>query len=134
QLGIAIGEIFPQSQAMTGDFVWEASSGETGSKQKFTSRWNYGFKLTWELDFWGKFRRAVESDRASLQASVADYDDVLVTLLSDMATAYVQYRATEERVRYATENSNIQTKVLEITREKVAVGKAAKVDADQAES
>jgi NodT family efflux transporter outer membrane factor (OMF) lipoprotein len=136
QLGIAVGEIFPQAQAMTGDFLHEASSGETGSKQKFTSRWDYGFTLAWELDFWGRFRRGIESNRANLQASVADYDDVLVTLLSDVATAYVQYRTTEERIKYATQNINIQTKVLEITKAKAdpIVGKATKLDVDQAES
>jgi NodT family efflux transporter outer membrane factor (OMF) lipoprotein len=134
QLGIAIGEIFPQSQAMTGDFLHEASSGATGSTQRFSHRWDYGFTLAWELDFWGRFRRGVESNRANLQASVADYDDVLVTLLSDVASAYVQYRTTEERIKYATQNINIQTKVLEITKESFAVGKVKKMDVDQAES
>jgi len=137
QLGIAIGEIFPQSQAMTGDFLSQASSGATGGgAQKFSSRWDYGFALAWELDFWGKFRRTVEADRATLQASVADFDDVLVTLLSDVATAYVQYRTSEQRIKYANENVNIQTKVLEITKAKFAppVGKATKIDVDQAES
>ncbi len=134
QLGIAIGEIFPQSQAMTGDFLRQASSGSTGSNQRFANRWDYGFTLAWELDFWGKFRRGVESNRANLQASVADYDDVLVTLLGDVATAYVQYRTTEERIKYATENVEIQAKVLEITKASFAVGKATKIDVDQAES
>jgi NodT family efflux transporter outer membrane factor (OMF) lipoprotein len=134
QLGIAIGEFFPQGQAMTGDFLREASSGETGGKQKFSSRWDYGFTLAWELDFWGRFRRGIESNRAILQASVADYDDILVTLLSDVAMAYVQYRTTEQRINYVSENVDIQTKVLEITRAKADVGKAAKIDVDQAES
>ena len=134
QLGIAIGEIFPQSQAMTGDFLRQASSGQTGSTQKFSSRWDYGFTLAWELDFWGRFRRTIESDRASLQASVADYDDVLVTLLGDVATAYVQYRTTEERIRYAKQNVKIQAEVLNITQVKFDVGIATKMDVDQAES
>jgi NodT family efflux transporter outer membrane factor (OMF) lipoprotein len=135
QLGISIGELFPQAQSMTGDFFREASSGATGGgAQRFSSRWDYGFTLAWELDFWGKFRRTVESNRASLQASVADYDDVLVTLLSDVATAYVQYRTTEERIRYANNNVDIQKKVLEITRASFAVGKVTKMDLDQAES
>src|SRR5580704_6698083 len=48
QLGIAVGEIFPQSQAMTGDFLREASSGETGgAAQRVFSRWDYGFTLSW---------------------------------------------------------------------------------------
>jgi NodT family efflux transporter outer membrane factor (OMF) lipoprotein len=134
QLGIAIGAIFPQAQAMTGDFLREASSGETGSKQKFSSRWDYGFTLAWELDFWGRFRRGIESNRAILQASVADYDDVLVTLLSDVAAAYVQYRTTEERIKYATQNVNIQTELLKITKERLAAGTITKIDVDQAES
>jgi NodT family efflux transporter outer membrane factor (OMF) lipoprotein len=137
QLGISIGEIFPQAQAMNGDFLRQASSGQTGgAPQKFSSRWDYGFTLAWELDFWGKFRRGIESNRANLQASVADYDDVCVTLLGDVATAYVTYRTTEERIKYATQNVNIQTKVLEITKASFAppVGKVTKVDVDQAES
>jgi NodT family efflux transporter outer membrane factor (OMF) lipoprotein len=136
QLGIAIGEIFPQSQAMTGDQLNQATSGQLGGAQKFTSRWDYGFTLAWELDFWGRFRRTIEADRASLQASVANYDDVLVTLLSDVATAYVTYRTTEERIRYATENVRIQNDVLDITRVKAdpKIGIATKLDVDQAES
>jgi NodT family efflux transporter outer membrane factor (OMF) lipoprotein len=136
QLGISIGAIFPQTQAMTGDFMNEASSGETGSPQKFSHRWDYGFTLAWELDFWGRFRRDIESNRDNLQASVADYDDVLVTLLSDMATAYVQYRTAEQRIKYANENVRIQTEVLKITKASFAppVSKITRVDVDQAES
>jgi NodT family efflux transporter outer membrane factor (OMF) lipoprotein len=134
QLGISIGELFPQTQSMNGDFLREASNGATGTNQKFINRWDYGFALAWELDFWGKFRRTVESNRASLQASVANYDDVLVTLLGDLATAYVQYRTTEERIRYATQNANIQAQVLEIVRAQFAAGKIPKMDVDQAES
>jgi NodT family efflux transporter outer membrane factor (OMF) lipoprotein len=134
QLGIAIGELLPQSQTMNGNYLREASSGETGSKQSFFSRWNYGFTLSWELDFWGRFRRTVESDRATLQASVADYDDVLVTLLGDVATAYVTYRTTEERIKYVNQNVDIQTQVLEITRASFASGKVNKIDVNQAES
>jgi NodT family efflux transporter outer membrane factor (OMF) lipoprotein len=135
QLGIAIGSFFPQSQAMTGDFLREASSGETGGgAQKFFSRWDLGFTLAWELDFWGRFRRAIESSQDNLDASVADYDDVLVTLLGDVATAYVQYRTAEKRIEYTARNAAIQSKVLEITRTSFAVGKATRIDVDQAES
>jgi len=135
QLGIAVGEIFPQSQAMNGDYFREATSGETGGgTQRFFSRWDYGFALSWELDFWGRFRRAIESNSASLDASVEDYDDVLVTLLGDVASNYVLYRTTEERIKYATHNVNVQAKVLWITQEKFKAGNINKIDVDQAES
>src|SRR5579859_2965387 len=59
QLAIAVGSFFPQTQAMTGDFLREASSGKIGpAQQRFFSRWDLGFTLAWELDFWGRFRRA----------------------------------------------------------------------------
>ena len=43
-------------------------------------------RAAWELDFWGKFRRGVESADAAYLASIATYDDVLVTLLGDVAS------------------------------------------------
>jgi NodT family efflux transporter outer membrane factor (OMF) lipoprotein len=136
QLGISIGEIFPQTQSMNGDFLHEATSGKTasGAPQTFFSRWDYGFTLSWELDFWGRFRRAIESDSAALDASVADYDDVLVTLLGTVASTYVTYRTSELRIKYATDNAKIQAKVLAITKAQFDVKKIAKIDLDQAES
>ena len=45
--------------------------------------------LAWELDFWGRFRRAVESANASLDASIENYDDVLVLLLAEVSQQYM---------------------------------------------
>ena len=77
------------------------------SWQPFYNQWNFGFNLNWELDFWGRFRRAIESDAANLDASVEGYDDVLVTLLGDVATNYVQMRTLEGRIEYAQANVRI---------------------------
>ena len=41
----------------------------------------------WELDFWGRFRRGVESAEANLSATIATYDDILVTLTGEVATS-----------------------------------------------
>ena len=54
----------------------DPSSVQLGSR--FTDGWGYGFTLGWELDFWGRFRRAVVAADEKLDASVADYDGVLV--------------------------------------------------------
>src|SRR5207253_505624 len=64
---IAVGELFPQQQQAFGEYLRQASSRETAGRggssggSRFTSLWEFGFNLTWELDFWGRFRRAVES-------------------------------------------------------------------------
>jgi NodT family efflux transporter outer membrane factor (OMF) lipoprotein len=137
QLCIAVGTLFPQLQNMTGSFEREGESKETANKtlsstaKRFFSQWNYGFNLAWELDFWGRFRRAVESNDATLDASVEAYDDVLVTLLSDVATAYVNMRTLEKRIAYARKNADIQRVTWVIARDKKGVF-ASGLDVDQA--
>jgi len=137
QLGITVGNIFPQLQAMTGSFERQAVSLETANRtassaaKRFFSQWNYGFTLAWELDFWGRFRRAIESDSAVLDASVEGYDEVLVTLLGDVATAYVQMRTLEKRIDYARKNAAIQRVTYEIAKSKKGLF-ASGLDVDQA--
>ncbi len=141
QLGIAVGNIFPQTQQAKGDFLREAISKETSrsgsiafSKQRYFSQWDFGFALAWEVDFWGRFRRAIEAADDTLDASVADYDDVLVTLLGDVATNYVQMRITEQRIKYATENVELQRKTVKIIENREKVGVAKQLDVDQVKS
>ena len=136
QLGIAIGEIFPQTQAMNGDFLRQASSGQTGGDHRNSPVVGItGSRSPGNSTSGANSGAAIESNRANLQASVADYDDVLVTLLGDVATAYVQYRTAEERIKYATENVKIQAKVLEITKAELRRRQdVTKMDVDQAES
>ena len=117
RLGIAVGELLPQSQFARADFTWNALSAENASSSqlrgnRFFSQWSYGFNLAWELDFWGRFRRAVENADANLDASVEDYDFALVTLLGDVATNYVQLRTTEKRIEYAKQNVALQQKTV----------------------
>ena len=136
QLGITVGNIFPQTQNMTGSYEREAVSQEAanrslGTAKQFFSQWNYGFNLAWELDFWGRFRRAIESDKAFLNASVEGYDAVLVTLLGDVATAYVNIRTLEKRIDYARKNAAIQRVTYEIAKSKQGVF-ATGLDVDQA--
>jgi NodT family efflux transporter outer membrane factor (OMF) lipoprotein len=139
QLGIAVGNFFPQSQTMMGSYVREAVSAETANRSvsstanRFFSQWDYGFTLAWELDFWGRFRRAIESAGATLDASVEDYDDVLVTLLSDVATAYVQMRTLEQRIKYARKNVGILQKLYKITLDRKPEF-ATGIDVNQAQS
>ena len=90
--------------------------------------------MSWELDFWGRYRRAVESADATLDASVFNYDDVLVTLLGDVATAYVQIRTLEAQIKLTQDNVELQQKTLEIAVARFKGGTATELDVDQAQS
>ena len=57
-----------------------------------TSANQVSLSLAWELDFWGKFRRATESARASLLAQEWAQRQVISSLVSDVASAYFQLR------------------------------------------
>jgi len=59
-----------------------------------------------ELDFWGKFRRAIESDSAAWLATIADYDNALVSLTADVANSYIRIRTLEKRLVIAAKRSN----------------------------
>ena len=67
--------------------------------------WTLGTGLAWELDFWGRFRRAIESADATLDAAVYNYDDVLVLLVSEVAQQYTNLRTAEQRLEYAARTS-----------------------------
>ena len=101
---------------------------------EFFSDWQTGFNLSWELDFWGRFRRNIESANADLDASVEDYDAALVTLLADVAANYTRYRVAQQRIDIARANVQIQEDVLELAEEKFRVGTSTKLDVEQAKT
>ena len=78
------------------------------------SHWQVGFDATWELDLWGRFRRNIEATDAELLASVASYDDVLVSLVAEVARNYTELRTLEERLEVAQANDAIQERSFEI--------------------
>ncbi|HLN31152.1 MAG TPA: efflux transporter outer membrane subunit [Gemmataceae bacterium] len=137
-LGITVGELFPQTQAMTGDYSRRGVSVNVANRiatpQRWFSGWSYGFGLAWELDFWGRFRRAMESADDTLDASVENYDDVLVVLIGDVASTYVQYRVLEQQIAYTREDIKLQTEILNIATAKYKGGQASKLDVNQAQS
>ena len=138
-LGVARGAIFPQTQNATGGYQRISQSQNTvrGPLQgtQFYDQWNGGFNLAWELDFWGRFRRAVIAADDQLGASVADYDQVLVTLLGDVASNYVQIRTDQERLRYLRQNVTILGLVLKWTERREKVGfRTTPLDVHQTES
>ena len=135
RLGIAVGGLYPQQQAGVGAISRDKASENTptGSSSAFTSL-GLGFDAAWEVDIWGKFRRAVESEVANLEASVAGYDDILVTLTGDVALTYVTIRTLEQRLVIAAQNVKIQERSLQIAEARFEGGDVSELDVVQARS
>ena len=136
QLAIARGNFFPQSQSMAGGYqriaASEAANTAPGYGSPFFNQWAYGFNLSWELDFWGRFRRAIAAAEDSLEASCANYDDVLVTLLGDVASNYVQVRTLQARIQLMHANVELQSHILAIADAKLKAGARNALDSHQA--
>jgi NodT family efflux transporter outer membrane factor (OMF) lipoprotein len=69
---------------------------------------------SWELDFWGLFRRNIEAADASLDQSVNNYDELLVLLLANVATQYVEVRTLQRRLELARQNVALQEPLVSV--------------------
>jgi NodT family efflux transporter outer membrane factor (OMF) lipoprotein len=133
QLGIAIGEIYPQQQQLTSSVSYNRIPFSY-SNLITNTYWSNGFgaQAAWEIDVWGKLRRGVESADDSYLASVASYDDVLVSLTGDVAATYVQIRTTQRQIAIARDNVEKQRTALKIAEARFLGGTATKLDVYQA--
>jgi NodT family efflux transporter outer membrane factor (OMF) lipoprotein len=136
QRGYAIGEFFPQSQTASGGFTRTAVSENVANRvatpQRWFDTWTGGFGLAWELDFWGRFRRAIESATAELDASVENYDAVLVTLLGDIGREYVEIRTRDEQLKMARASLAVFERLLTIAEARYQADANNKIPYDMA--
>jgi NodT family efflux transporter outer membrane factor (OMF) lipoprotein len=138
QLGIATGLQYPQSQTAAGVATTNRlSENSPNFSPLFDSNFrNYqvGFDAAWELDFWGRYRRGIESADANLSATVADYDNALVSLTAEVARVYVNIRVLEERLAIANDNIKLQEKSLRIASVRFRNGATTELDVQQAKT
>jgi NodT family efflux transporter outer membrane factor (OMF) lipoprotein len=134
---IAVGRFFPQAQAATGDVGNTRLSGNTplgqGADRSFSES-SLGLEAAWELDFWGRFRRGIESADAELLATVADHDAVMTSVLADVATNYILVRSFQERIAIARSNVTLQESTLALTEVRFRAGAVSEFDVAAARS
>jgi len=136
QRAITAGNLLPQSQQAFADYARRQTAQRIGmpaAGQSF-SIWDAGFNLAWELDFWGRFRRAVEAADADLNASIENYDDVLVTLLGDVGLTYVEIRTLQTRLEQVRANAEAQRGSMRIAEARFREGATTKLDVFQAQN
>ena len=138
QLGIAVGGLYPQSQQAFGSLQYNRISERAvtaGAFNRFTyTQSEIGLGASWEIDFWGRFRRAVESAGASLVATIADYESALVSLTGDVASSYILIRTLEKRIEIGKENVRTQTESLRIAEARFKAGTTSERDVEQAKT
>ena len=136
QLGIAIGAQYPQLQQAAGALSRSRISENQPNYNPAIDNnfWqaNAGFDAAWELDFWGRYRRGVESAAANLGSQVASYDSALVSLSAEVARVYVTIRTQQEALAVAKANAAIQQRGYEIADIRFRAGAVSQLDPAQA--
>jgi multidrug efflux system outer membrane protein len=132
QLGITRSNQFPQASAGA------AASAQRTPKQSVLPATNSSIEqlsisAAWELDFWGKFRRATEAARANLLASEWARQQVISTLVSNVATAYFQLRELDLELEISQQALTSRRDSLKLTQLLADHGATSMLDVRQAE-
>ena len=120
-LGIAGSNRYPQLQPgqRRGRPRGAAAERRNAAQDLSFDSYQAGFDMGWELDFWGRFRRGIESANAAYFASITSQQDVQVLLSAQVADLYFGYRTTLLRIDIAERNAAIQKRSLEITEKDI---------------
>lgn len=134
-LGVASALRYPQLQQIGGSATYvdqRSRGGALPDRDDSLGAAQVDLSVSWELDFWGRFQRGIESADAAFLASVANERDLQVLLIAQTADIYYAYRTTQLRIEIAKENARIQKRSLEITTQLFESGQESELDLQQA--
>ena len=122
------------SRVLTAGGAGIASSTTPGTNAKVTNIYTASLDASWEIDVWGKLRRAAENATDNMKASAADLDAARLSAQAELALDYFQLRITDEEIRLYGANVAALDKSLKITQNQYKVGVAAQSDVAQAQT
>ncbi len=136
-LGIAGSALYPQLQQLQAGAQYQdtqVNGGVSSLREGDLVGYSSGVSAAWELDFWGRFARGIESADAAYFASVANQQDAQVLLNATVANLYFSYRTLERRVLIVKRNADLQARSFEITTNIFDAGQASELDVQQAKT
>jgi NodT family efflux transporter outer membrane factor (OMF) lipoprotein len=111
-----------------------ANVGPARSPAETISDYLLSGNVSWELDLWGRVRRAVESSRASAQASAADLEGIRLSAQAELAQDYFQLCALDAQKELLDQTVAAYERILTLTKNRYARGVASRADVLQAET
>ena len=98
------------------------------------SLFDLGFDASWELDFWGRKTRQVEAASARVQSAEAARRDVMLTLIAEVARAYLDLRAAQADIATGESSAAADAETARLTQLRFTAGESSRIDADRAEA
>jgi NodT family efflux transporter outer membrane factor (OMF) lipoprotein len=108
------------------------SSTDAPSRDREFDDFFVGFDSAWELDLFGGIRRSNEQAARELEAAGADLGAVLVSVLAELASNYVEVRSLQARLAIAEDNARSQSDTLDLARWRYEAGLVGALDVEQA--
>ena len=132
QRGIAKAALFPTvgANASANRTTLSRQSGTGGTSDLYDA----GFDASWELDLFGGKRRSLEAATASWQASVESMNDVMVSLLAEVALNYVEVRSDQALLSITESNLTTRSETYDLTRWRREAGLTTQLDEEQAKA
>ena len=90
--------------------------------------WQGGIDASWEVDFWGRVRRSIESASASADAANEAQRTVLLSSLAEVARDYIQLRGIQTQLQIALDNVKTARQSLSLTQQRAAGGVTTDLD------
>ena len=87
-----------------------------------------GFDADWEIDLFGKFAREDEAARAEVESSMEARNEVLVTVISDVARSYIDLRSSQLRLRITNDNIEALQRTVHLTQVSLQQGIGTELD------
>ncbi len=137
RLGITRSELFPQLGAAGAGARIRSSTSYLPSSSGVDRDFNafvLAFNLSYELDIWGRIRRATEAARAELLGHEDAQRTVILTLVSSVASTYSELLELDKRLEIAKQTLNSYEESLKLIRLRFRGGVSSELEVKQAES
>ncbi|GAB6906425.1 Efflux transporter, outer membrane factor lipoprotein, NodT family [Desulfosarcina cetonica] len=130
-VGFTRADQYPQLDGQAGASIGNFSGG---SRSTDTNASVYlAAPLTWEVDFWGKYRRSTEAARAELVASDYGLKTIQLSLIAGVVSTYYQILDYRQRLDISVSTLASRSRSLEIIQQRFGEGIIAEIDVNQAQ-
>ena len=134
-LAQSVGYLYPQEQGISASYQHEdlgdnnQFDGEVPSSYEVASA---SIGASWEIDFWGKYRRAIRADNAAFLSSVEAYKNALVSLTAEIGSNYINIRSYQAQLKVTQKSIKAYQVSLATTQASYEAGQASFQEVQQA--
>ena len=136
-VSFARGDLFPDVDA-TREYQFRKRSSSSqpfvGPNGNSFSFFSAGLNSTWEIDLFGRIRRTIQASAADLEASKEDYEYLKLTLMSDVASAYIRIRVLQQQIAVTRANLNLQRETGDLVQQRQKSGIVTELDVVQSKA